>query len=180
MYSDTSSAPALSGPVRSEVQEELLAHVSGGLVNRVVISPPLFRLSLAFSSKSHSSQEGPALLYLIGQETREWFLLGLSRSQSPLYHHPSHPPPSKLHAHTQRIATRRPKYKCCPLLNGVWNRIHLRLSSSILFIPNWEWTYLKLNSPYLQILYVSFEHTRKDARKYGLLCKDDTQKHASV
>lgn len=76
MYSDTSSALALSGPVQSEVQEALLAHVSGGLVNRVGISTVLFTLSVAFSSKSHGSQEGPVLLYLIGQEMREWFLLG--------------------------------------------------------------------------------------------------------
>lgn len=57
-HTDTSSALALSGPARSEVQEELLAHVSGGLVNRVVISPPLFGLSPAFSSKSHGLPGG--------------------------------------------------------------------------------------------------------------------------
>lgn len=57
-HTDTSSALALSGPARSAVQEELLAHVSGGLVNRVVISPLLFRLSPAFSSKSHGLPGG--------------------------------------------------------------------------------------------------------------------------
>lgn len=58
MHSNTSLALALSRPVQSEVQEELLAHVSGELVNRVVILPLLFRLSVVFSSKSRGSQEG--------------------------------------------------------------------------------------------------------------------------
>lgn len=72
MHSDAASVLALSRPVQSEVQEELLVHVSGELVNTVVISPLLFRLSVAFSSKSPGSQEGPVLLYTIGQEVRKW------------------------------------------------------------------------------------------------------------
>lgn len=54
----------------------LLAHVSGGLVSRVVISPLLFRLSLVLLVNLMDPRRGPVLLYLIGQEMKDWFLLG--------------------------------------------------------------------------------------------------------
>lgn len=54
----------------------LLAHVSGGLVSRAVISPLLFRLSPALLVNPMDPRRGLVLLRLIGQETKEWFLLG--------------------------------------------------------------------------------------------------------
>lgn len=62
-----SGTGALSRPAQSEVQGELLAHVSGEPVNRVVISLLLFRPSVPFSSKSPAPQ-GPVFLYFIGHE----------------------------------------------------------------------------------------------------------------
>lgn len=53
-------------------------------MNRAVISPLLFRLSVAFSSKPRGSQKGPLLLYSTGQETKMALAatLGPSRSQA--------------------------------------------------------------------------------------------------
>ncbi len=84
MYSDTSSALALSGPVQREVQEQLLAQVSGGLLNRVVISPPLFKLSPVFFSKSHGSRGASVTVFDWSGYKRVVLsgTLALSRSQS--------------------------------------------------------------------------------------------------
>lgn len=65
--------------------------VSGGPLNTVVISPLLFRLSVAFSSKSPGSLEGPVLLYAIGLGGEKMGRRGASRGQR-------EPPPS---LHTQ-------------------------------------------------------------------------------
>lgn len=142
-HTDTSSALALSGPARSAVQEELLAHVSGGLVNRVVILPLLFRLSPAFSSKSHGLPGGAGVTVFDWSERWEsvsyWDTRPLKVTVTPPTPnvHP-HCSPLTAHAYTQRKPSRRPEYKCCSVFNEVWNRIHIRLSSSILFIPDRE------------------------------------------
>lgn len=105
-HTDTSSALALSGPARSAVQEELLAHVSGGLVNRVVILPLLFRLSPAFSSKSHGLPGGAGVTVFDWSERWEsvsyWDTRPLKVTVTP----PTpnvHPHCSPLTAHRSRI-----------------------------------------------------------------------------
>lgn len=120
------AALALSGPVQSEEQEELLAHVSGGLVNRSVISPLLFRLSTVFSSKTSRLQGGA--------DFRDPHRDTSGSKTFPKI--PFRTPPPTTPTASMNLRNIIYEDRCCLVFSGVWNRIYFRFSASIHFIPN--------------------------------------------